>query len=301
MAFITRSETALMPVASASKGTRIGGNDWGLDFSIHNVSSATPSLPPTINRNCRFTMNILITAGNTMTLVDKVRCITNVFSGRTGAGIATYAASRGHSVWLLTSKPEVVEQPAPERLFVESYTTFNDLEAAMHRALLGTEFDAVIHCAAVSDYDCAGVFAPSTETRFDPSQRVWESTSTEKPTLLDRRAGKIKSNEPELWLRLVQTPKLVDKIRDPWGFRGILVKFKLEVDISEQQLLEVAEASRLDSAADYMVANTFDARNDWAYFGPLDGEYARIKRTDLPQRLIAEIEGRVHQERSTQI
>ena len=29
-------------------------------------------------------MNCLIAAGNTMTLIDKVRCITNVFSGRTG-------------------------------------------------------------------------------------------------------------------------------------------------------------------------------------------------------------------------
>ena len=246
-------------------------------------------------------MNIMITAGNTMTLVDKVRCITNVFSGRTGAGIATYAASRGHSVVLLTSKPEVIEQPTPKTLLVESYTTFNDLKEAMQRALLGTEFDALIHCAAVSDYDCAGVFAPSTGTRFDPLQRIWECTSSEKPTLLDRRAGKIKSNEPELWLRLVQTPKLVDKIRDPWGFRGILVKFKLEVDISEQQLLEVAEASRQASAADYMVANTFDGKSDWAYFGPVDGAYARIPRTDLPQKLIAEIERRGNKERRTQI
>ena len=30
-------------------------------------------------------MKILVTAGNTQTPIDQVRCITNVFSGRTGA------------------------------------------------------------------------------------------------------------------------------------------------------------------------------------------------------------------------
>ena len=53
-------------------------------------------------------MRWLVTAGNTVTHVDKVRCITNVFSGRTGASIAAQAASCGHSVVLLTSHPEIV-------------------------------------------------------------------------------------------------------------------------------------------------------------------------------------------------
>ena len=54
-------------------------------------------------------MNILVTAGNTQTPLDRVRCITNIFSGRTGARIAAEAAARGHRVTLLTSHPEVLE------------------------------------------------------------------------------------------------------------------------------------------------------------------------------------------------
>ena len=51
---------------------------------------------------------------------------------------------------------------------------------------------------------------------------------------------------PELWLRLVRAPKLVDKIRRDWNFRGTLVKFKLEVGISAEQLQEIAEKAKLE-------------------------------------------------------
>ena len=43
-------------------------------------------------------MNILVTAGNTQVFIDQVRCITNIFTGRTGAAIAVEAYRRGHSV-----------------------------------------------------------------------------------------------------------------------------------------------------------------------------------------------------------
>ena len=36
-------------------------------------------------------MNLLVTAGNTLTLIDKVRGITNIFTGRTGAQVAGLA------------------------------------------------------------------------------------------------------------------------------------------------------------------------------------------------------------------
>ncbi|MGA9855786.1 MAG: phosphopantothenoylcysteine decarboxylase, partial [Gammaproteobacteria bacterium] len=56
-------------------------------------------------------MNIFITAGNTLVPIDRVRGITNVFSGRTGAAIARCAWERGHTVTLLTSHPEAVDNP----------------------------------------------------------------------------------------------------------------------------------------------------------------------------------------------
>jgi phosphopantothenate-cysteine ligase/phosphopantothenoylcysteine decarboxylase/phosphopantothenate--cysteine ligase len=52
-------------------------------------------------------MHILVTAGNTQAPIDDVRCITNIFTGHTGTRIALAAYSRGHSITLLTSHPEL--------------------------------------------------------------------------------------------------------------------------------------------------------------------------------------------------
>ena len=41
-------------------------------------------------------LNLLITAGGTIVPIDRVRCIANSFTGRTGASIAVRAHTRGH-------------------------------------------------------------------------------------------------------------------------------------------------------------------------------------------------------------
>ncbi|MFQ3649560.1 MAG: phosphopantothenoylcysteine decarboxylase, partial [Gemmataceae bacterium] len=191
-------------------------------------------------------MKLLITAGNTQARIDAVRCLTNIFTGRTGASIAREAVARGHRVTLLTSHPET----APE-LDPIGYTTFEELHDLMAQQVPLAE--AVIHSAAVSDYLCAGVYALEQPDAFDPQTLQWQPSR-----LLDRAAGKVKSDEPELWLRLVRAPKLVDRVRSQWGFGGLLVKFKLEVGCTNQELLRIAERSRLQSQADLMVANTLE-------------------------------------------
>src|SRR5262245_49472709 len=168
-------------------------------------------------------MNILITAGNTLVPIDKVRCISNIFTGRTGAALAIHSHERGHAVTLLTSHPEAVASitgatatQGSSRWTLLAYKTFDDLENMMARLIAWqpegpargpTSLDAVIHCAAVSDYRSAGIFAPAPGTQFNPNRNLWESTKGA-PGFQDRAAGKVKSDEPELWIRLVRTPKL---------------------------------------------------------------------------------------------
>ena len=224
-------------------------------------------------------MNILVTAGNTTTPIDRVRCITNIFSGRTGTQIALTACERGHAVTLLTSHPEVVSEIrggghidpalcASGSWRVITYRTFDDLDARMSEFIPTGQFDAIVHAAAVSDYRLAGIYSQSAEG------------------LKDASAGKVKSHHAELWLRLLPTPKLIDKIRTDWGFRGKLVKFKLEVGVSEAELLEVAERSRLQSRADLMAANTLEAMNEWAYVGAGVGGYRKVPRDQLAEHLL---------------
>jgi phosphopantothenate-cysteine ligase/phosphopantothenoylcysteine decarboxylase/phosphopantothenate--cysteine ligase len=219
-------------------------------------------------------MNILVTAGNTRTMIDRVRCLTNVFTGRTGANIAAEAANRGHTVTLLTSQPQTAEGTGVR---VRAYQTFDELEALMAEEIGGGGFDAVIHSAAVGDYHCAGVFAA--DTPFD---------GTSLPQLTDVSAGKVKSSHPEVWIRLTPAPKLVDKVRGEWHFRGVLVKFKLEVGVSEEELRQIAERSRVQSHADLMSANTLDDAGRWALVGA--GEYTKVPRAELAGEIISKVE-----------
>ncbi len=238
-------------------------------------------------------MNILITAGNTQAPIDRVRVVTNVFTGRTGAGLARTAWERGHTVTILTSQPETLaDLPAPatdpdaaRRVTVVPYATFDDLAGRMQAELKQTSYDALFHSAAVSDYLSAGVYAPSPGTFFNARTRQWEERGG-RPAMAEHKGGKIDSHEPEVWFRMVRAPKLVDRVRAPWGFAGLLVKFKLEVGLNDTDLTTAAEQARRQSDADLVVANTLDGAAHYAYIGPIDGRYERVPRRELPERLL---------------
>src|SRR5262245_61191300 len=238
-------------------------------------------------------MNILVTAGNTQVPIDRVRCITNIFTGRTGAKIAMEAYQRRHLVTLLTSEPDVLnklglERPLPSKDWeVKEYQTFDDLQATMAKEITSGKYHCVIHSAAVSDYLAAGVYAPAKGTHFDAATHTWHGFPSE---LQYRTAGKIQSSDEELWLRLVRAPKLIDMVRSDWRFSGILVKFKLEVDVSMEELLQIAKRSRGQSNADLMVANTLEGVNEWALIGSVQDKYECVQRKELPRRLMEIIE-----------
>lgn len=240
-------------------------------------------------------MKLLVTAGNTAVPIDRVRVLTNIFTGRTGAAIALHAYARGHVVTLLTSHPELLQEDAPPegdpRWRCVPYRMFDELMAAMEAAIRDDLPDAVIHTAAVSDFLVAGVYAPAsgTHAREEGTALVWENKEGLPPRLLDVAASKVKSEVPEIWLRLTRAPKLIDRVREAWGFRGVLVKFKLEVGMDEARLLKIAEASRRYSNADLMVANTLETARDWAYLGPTPDGYRRVPRVELPEQLLAAV------------
>jgi len=249
-------------------------------------------------------MKFLVTAGNTQTPLDRVRCITNIFTGQTGTRIAREAHARGHDLCLLTSHPNLADPShhGGGAWDVRPFCTFDDLHSLMAQAIPAEEFDVIIHCAAVSDYRLEGVFAPADMTadgaisagedaasRSAPAAGIhFETTSGQR--LIDVRAGKVKSSHRELWLRLVPTPKLVDRIRTDWRYRGTLVKFKLEVGVTEAELTRLASAARAQSEADVVVANTLEGMHDWALFLDRRNEPCRIERPHLARRLIDLVE-----------
>ena len=68
------------------------------------------------------------------------------------------------------------------------------------------------------------------------------------------------------------------------------MKFKLEVGVDDEQLLDIAERSRRHSAADLMVANTLEGAADWACLGPVAGGYRRLERRDWRRRVLDAVE-----------
>lgn len=237
-------------------------------------------------------LHLLVTAGNTQTTIDRVRCVTNVFTGRTGARLAIEAHDRGHDVTLLTSHPRVVAELRPgfaptDRWRVVPYRTFDDLHDELVRRVPAGGFDAILHSAAVSDYALAGVYAPADGATFDEPGLRWAGDG---PHFSDAAKGKVKSSHPEIWLRMVPTPKLVDQMRTPWGFGGVLVKFKLEVGVTEAELVGIAHRSRAQSDADFLVANTLDEYESVAFLVDRAGTAERLVRADLPRRLLERVE-----------
>jgi len=192
-------------------------------------------------------MRVLITAGATQTPIDKVRAITNIFKGTTGSMIAEYFASQNANVTLITSNPELAKathynyKHHPKVVF--PYRTFDELAALMQTQIQAGNYDAVVHSAAVSDYRVV-----ATHTFQDDGVSLQQVDA----------ATKISSKHSKLFLELEQTPKLIDKIRGEWGYRGFLVKFKLEVGKSEEELLQIARESRKASRADLIVANCLE-------------------------------------------
>lgn len=191
---------------------------------------------------------VLVTAGSTAVMIDKVRCITNIFKGRTGNTIAHYLQKTGkYEVDLITSNNEMVPPPSTHQTF--KYKTYDELYNTMESLMTTWQYDVIIHSAAVSDYKVERV-------NSDMVNACDTKVSSE---------GKISSSHDALWIKMVPTRKIVDDIRTLWGQTGKLVKFKLQVDMSDNELVRVAAASMKHSKADIIVANCLEWCNERAY------------------------------------
>ncbi len=97
---------------------------------------------------------VVITAGGTREPLDSVRCITNGSSGRTAAAIADAFARRGDKVTYLHAEGAVLPSCSVRRI---DFTTSADLQEVLFEELADPAVDILIHSAAVSDFQVAGV------------------------------------------------------------------------------------------------------------------------------------------------
>lgn len=218
-------------------------------------------------------MKVLITAGSTQVPIDKVRIISNIFKGKTGTGIAKKFSEMGCDVTLMTSSPELAE-PFGAINMVTPYHTYRGLFEMMKLAVKNGNYDVIIHSAAVSDYEIEGMFVEAGDGKMIE---------------LDG-SKKVSSRHKNIFMKLRQTEKIIDKIRNQWGFDGVLVKFKLEVGISIDELVDIARKSMRASKADFIVANCLEWANESAFILAGDEYTCEISRDVLPEMLYRHIE-----------
>jgi phosphopantothenoylcysteine synthetase/decarboxylase len=195
-------------------------------------------------------LRCLVTAGNTREPIDRVRDWGNIFTGNTGLAIAE-ALSDIARVDLLTSNAEHLRKLTGHRsIAATGFRTHAELRGLLETAMTTRRYDAVFMTAAVADYAPAGVFEIVAREPMPDGAERW--------TVRDVLAEKVRSHHDTIAVVGRRTEKLVDLFRTRWDFRGLLVKFKLEVGVSRERLIEIGQASRRASTADYLVANTLE-------------------------------------------
>jgi len=171
---------------------------------------------------------ILVTAGPTWSKVDRVRVLTSIFSGETGLRFARHFKSLGANVTLLMGpgRARFCKEDWQE-MNIRQFWYYDDLADLLEEEL-ESHYDIIIHSSAVSDYKVA-----------------------------DNKNEKTPSGRNDLSLGLLPTAKLVDRIRTlaPESF---LIKFKLQVGLTKEELHSIAINSLHASNADLIVANDLD-------------------------------------------
>lgn len=167
---------------------------------------------------------ILITMGPVWVPFDRVRIITSIFGGSLGLIMGKKAKDMGANVTVLCG-PGRTKIEKSKKVKVVHFKYFNDLYNLMKKEISSKKYDVIIHSAAVPDYIPEKVFK-----------------------------GKIKSGNNNLIIKLKPTFKIIDYVKK-WDPHIYLVKFKLEVGVEENKLINIAKKSMISSRADLIIAN----------------------------------------------
>ncbi|MBI1658572.1 MAG: bifunctional phosphopantothenoylcysteine decarboxylase/phosphopantothenate--cysteine ligase CoaBC [Thaumarchaeota archaeon] len=164
---------------------------------------------------------VLVVAGPTLERIDPVRAVTNMSSGLTGVLLASELVLDGCDVTMVYG-PGRERPPSGVRL-ISVTSTAEMMEATLREA--SNDQDIIVMAAAAADY------TPSEYNR-----------------------SKIDSELSGLDIKMSKTPKIIDRIRVVAG-DVLLVGFKAEVNISDEDLIESARQKMKEADADMVIAN----------------------------------------------
>ena len=197
-------------------------------------------------------MDVLVTAGGTSEPIDNVRSITNHSSGGLGKAIAESFLAAGHTVTYVTTKHAL--RPTQQLdLSIKEIETTVELATTLEQLFAEKQFDAIVHAMAVSDFTTE---AAQTEEQFIDSftQQLIVQNTLNQIADIPQTATKISSDTDRLLIFLKKNPKVIQMIRDKQP-QTVLVGFKLLVDVSQEELVQVAQAALVKNRCDFVLAN----------------------------------------------
>ena len=169
-------------------------------------------------------MKVLITSGPTWVKLDEVRIISNQSTGEMGRLIAKVFEENGAKVTLIEGP--VREAYKTKRVKILKYSFFEELTKTLKQECR-KQYDVVIHAAAVSDFKPASFFK-----------------------------GKI-SSKSAVNLKLIPTEKIINLIKK-LSPKTILIGFKLEPNISINNIKRITKSLFQESHCDLVVANSIN-------------------------------------------
>ena len=209
-----------------SAARMLGGNS-----RISSINSRIPS------ENSRIP-KIIITAGACYEMIDDVRAITNLSSGKMGLALAFAYYLRGFDVTLISSSQNLPK--SMENLEFLSFKNSADLLEILKNKKLAKD-DLLVMAAAISDYI--------------PSQKA---------------KGKIKKSGANLNLELKENIDILSSLKE---LKCKKIGFKMEMD--EQNALSSAKNMLENKALDAVCLNVLKAQN---YFGSEQNEVLFITK-----------------------
>lgn len=196
------------------------------------LHKANPSsIPRTVRQSTN--LKVLITSGGTREPIDNVRVITNTSTGQTGVQIAEYLSDAGIEVTYLHA--ESATKPARAHKFI-SFNTYQDLSEKLQDELKISQYNWIIHLAAISDYSVI-------------------------PT-----EGKMDSQVDEFVLKFKKNPKLIELIKQ-LSPKSHLVGFKLTSTTDDRVVNQKVSSLFEKAKCDIVVHNDWnDIKNNLRQF-----------------------------------
>ncbi|MBM3246673.1 MAG: phosphopantothenoylcysteine decarboxylase [Candidatus Omnitrophica bacterium] len=177
--------------------------------------------------------HVLITAGPTWVPIDSVRVISNIASGETGILLAEKLQRRGAQVTLLLGPVQAC--CLDKKIKLVRFRFFEEFKKAVLQELRSKKYDALIHSAAVCDYQPEKVYL-----------------------------GKVKSGRQHWKLDLTPTVKIIDLIRKT-DRSLFLAGFKFQPRAEKNTLIKEARGLMRRADLDLVVANTISGKRYLAY------------------------------------